>query len=144
MGAGTTVPTGPQLEGPKSPILQNLVWFALGMIITGVVGFVAFDSWLQAQIKAQVQSAETVQYIVSQNGFRLAVQDFVKPVNERINGITMIAIPAGSQDYGCGQERQTESNNLVVMSGLKDGTGCGVGNVNYYKELRLHVPQQVP
>ena len=62
-------------------------------------------------------------------------------LEKRINGIKLIAKDAGTQDYGCGQARKADSNTLKVMSGLRDGTGCQIGNLNYYKELILIVPE---
>jgi hypothetical protein len=152
MGAGGNVPEGPKAEGPKvaapkvegpnSPILQNIVWFALGMIVTGVVGTVAFNTWLQAQIKDQVQSADTVAFLVAQQGFQAAMANLIKPTNDRITGIKLVAVPRDDLDvpFGCGQTNKAGAASMFVMYGTTEGNSCKVGNINYYKELQLYVP----
>lgn len=45
------------------------------MIGTGILGTVAFYAWLQAQIKTQVQSPDTAQYLTEQPVFLKAVED---------------------------------------------------------------------
>jgi hypothetical protein len=43
-----------------------------------MISTVAAIAWLHSQIKAEVQALETVQYIVSQNAFRVAVADLAE------------------------------------------------------------------
>lgn len=63
-------------------------------------------------------------------------------IESRINGIRLLADDAGtSAPYGCGSEERSGANTLTVMYGLRDGTSCRVSNINYYKQLRLEVPE---
>jgi uncharacterized membrane protein YidH (DUF202 family) len=65
----------------------------------------------------------------------------VKRLSNRIDGIRLTATQAApSEPYACGGTQRTESTTLTVMAGLRDGTSCGVQNINYYKEFRLVVP----
>lgn len=126
MGAGGSVPEGPKAEGPKSPTyLGNLVWFALGMIVTGVIGTVAFNTWLQAQIQAQVANSPSL-----------------KTINDRIGGIKLVMVPHDDLNvpFGCGQTSKAGDSSLFVMYGTTEGNSCKVANVNYYKELQLIIP----
>jgi hypothetical protein len=60
----------------------------------------------------------------------------------RVDNIRLVAREARpSPTYGCGGTQRAEPNSLQVMSGLTDGTSCGVLNVNYYKELSIDVPR---
>lgn len=62
-------------------------------------------------------------------------------LNGRIDGIRLVAenMP-NSPGYGCNVEQKAESGSLVVMSGIKDGTGCDQKSVNFYKRLELKIP----
>jgi hypothetical protein len=62
-------------------------------------------------------------------------------VNQRISGITLTAVPVKNGIFGCGQESKAEPDDLVFLYGTRDGTGCSVGNVDYFKQLRLNIPE---
>lgn len=69
------------------------------------------------------------------------LREMIEATNARIDGITLEAVDAGtSAGYGCGGSDYAETDTLTVMYGLRDGTSCGVQNINYYKKLQLNVP----
>jgi hypothetical protein len=71
-----------------------------------------------------------------------ALADRVARLETRVNGIRLSAKDYGtSPTYGCGNAQRAEPTSLVVMYGIRDGTSCGVPNVNYYKEITLEVPK---
>lgn len=63
--------------------------------------------------------------------------------HKRINGISLTSASISqSPGFGCSQTQKAPGNDLTVMYGSKDGTGCGVMNANFYKTLKLNVPAQ--
>jgi|ERR1700683_1318741 hypothetical protein len=117
---------GPKADGPKtSANLGNLAYFALGMIVTGVIGTVAFNSWLKNQIQDQIATSPTV-----------------KALNERISGIKIVMIPRPDLDvkFGCGETSKAGETSMFVMYGTTEGNSCKVPNYNYYKEVQLEIP----
>jgi hypothetical protein len=62
--------------------------------------------------------------------------------HSRLNGLSLKVIQtAKSPEFACGGEDKKQED-LWVMYGCKDGTGCNVKNANYYKELGLVVPPE--
>ncbi len=70
------------------------------------------------------------------------LQDQLNKANGRISGIKLEAPEfAVTQSFSCGgQSIVGDGPDLWVMYGSRDGTSCGVQNVNWYKRLRLTVP----
>ncbi|GAB5531566.1 MAG: hypothetical protein Roseis3KO_33430 [Roseivirga sp.] len=65
----------------------------------------------------------------------------ISSLRRRVSGIKLTAKPASTKSFGCGQSGAYGGNDLTVMYGSKDGTGCGVTNQNYFKTLTLTVPR---
>ncbi len=70
--------TEPKEEpGPQKRLEKNIVWFALGMIVVGVLGTVGFIAWLRGEVVGQVREAlrepSTVETIARQ-------PEFLKPL----------------------------------------------------------------
>jgi len=66
-----------------------------------------------------------------------------KKANSRLNGISLRAVQTStSQQFACGETRKASTTDLTFMFGSRDGTGCGVHNLNHYKKLSLEVPSQ--
>ncbi|MBV8457019.1 MAG: hypothetical protein JO122_10440, partial [Acetobacteraceae bacterium] len=50
-------------QGWKKLTENSVVWFALGMIVTGVLGTVAWLAWLDGHIEGQIKTSDTVKKI---------------------------------------------------------------------------------
>lgn len=71
------------------------------------------------------------------------IDDKVDKAHSRIDGLKLKAgNPTKSLPWDCGKEEKEDPNNLRVMYGLRDGSGCKVQNVNFYKELSLEIPRK--
>ncbi|MCG7941451.1 MAG: hypothetical protein N0C88_21750 [Candidatus Thiodiazotropha lotti] len=67
----------------------------------------------------------------------------VESAHSRINGVRLhVTRKSVSPQFACGGEQKENGNNLMVMYGSRDGTSCGVHNLNYYKEIGLSIPAQ--
>jgi hypothetical protein len=65
----------------------------------------------------------------------------VTSTNNRIDGIRLNVVgTSDSGNWACGETQTAGRSELVFMYGSRDGTGCGIRNVNYYKEIGIHVP----
>lgn len=60
--------------------------------------------------------------------------------NARVSSLRLETSDAGREQFGCGQG-STRQGGLTFMDGTIDGTGCGVANQNFYKTLRLSIPE---
>jgi hypothetical protein len=148
--AGGEEPNRTQASGPKLPDLGNLAWFAMGMVVAGVVGTVGFYAWLQHQIVAQVQSQETIQYLMSQNSFKSGVTELVEPrigkIEDRLNNARLVAEQPpndsfNARPWGCGDNVSVPADSLYVMHGISFSQNrCGSGNV-YFARLKLDIPK---
>jgi hypothetical protein len=61
--------TGAQTAKPdkvKDRLERSLVWFALGMVVAGGVGAIGFLKFVEARVKAEVQSPEVVALVAKQ------------------------------------------------------------------------------
>ena len=71
-----------------------------------------------------------------------SLSQLVDSAHRRISGLSLRVVKTSISDgFGCGSEWKSDSNNLLVMYGSRDGTGCGVENLNYYKQLGLSIPE---
>lgn len=59
----------------------------------------------------------------------------------RINGLSLSSQDVGNEQFGCGGT-SASNDPLAFLSGTRDGTGCGVPNLNYYRRLQLNIPPQ--
>jgi uncharacterized protein YdaT len=69
------------------------------------------------------------------------LKERVDKAHSRLNGLSLKVMKTADSKFDCGGEHKKEKD-LWVMYGCRDGTGCGVENVNYYKELSLVVPSE--
>jgi hypothetical protein len=96
--------------------------FAISLSLVALIGQVA-QSLLPANVPSDIEGR-------------------LQRLSARLDGIRLQAKDAGaSAPYGCGQTQKSEPTTLTVMYGIRDGTSCGIMNVNYYKELSLDVPK---
>lgn len=65
----------------------------------------------------------------------------ISSLRRRVSGIKLTAKATSTKSFGCGQSGSYGGNDLTVMYGSKDGTGCGVTNQNYFKTLTLTIPK---
>lgn len=73
----------------------------------------------------------------------MKVNEKVDKAHTRIDGLKLKAgNPTKSLPWDCGKEEMEDPNNLRVMYGLRDGSGCKVQNINFYKELSLEIPRR--
>lgn len=63
--------------------------------------------------------------------------------NERIGGIGLRESAAFPGRETVCSETDVATAAFTYMVGLRDGTGCGVKNINYYKTLSLDIPSPV-
>lgn len=69
------------------------------------------------------------------------LRDSLGSLNSRISGVSLAERgPFTSQPFGCGGTTERPAGQFNFMVGSKDGTSCGVPNVDYYKSLTLSVP----
>ena len=61
-------------------------------------------------------------------------------LTERLDGIRLdFGSEVAGAEYACGQTSKAGEQSSFMM-GLRDGTGCGVPSVNFYRRLQLIVP----
>jgi hypothetical protein len=117
--------TQSEKEKPNQKVLDatsRYMVFALALSLVAVAGQMA-QSLLPANVPSDIDGQ-------------------LRTLKERLDGIRLVAKDAStSPEYGCGGSQRAEPETLTVMSGLRDGTSCRVGNLNYYKELALVVPR---
>ena len=72
------------------------------------------------------------------------LQTETKLINQRISGIKLVEGKLDQVNFACGgtSKAPSFSNSVSVMYGSRDGTSCGVQNINFYKELKVHVPNK--
>jgi hypothetical protein len=107
-----------------------------------MISTVAAIAWLHSQIKAEVQALETVQYIVSQDAFRVAVADLAekKGVVDKalllstLNKIKLVAKPR--EDLKQNYVRQEESQRRMSGRLLP---GHSPGSFDLLSRLRRYV-----
>jgi hypothetical protein len=54
-------------QEPTTSLARNLVWFALGLLVSGGIGTVALLQFLESRVKAEIRSPEMITLIASQN-----------------------------------------------------------------------------
>lgn len=78
---------------PQKRLEKNMVWFALGMIVVGVLGTIGFIAWLRGEVVGEVKKALTDQSTVE----AIARQpEFLKPLAEVIVGEHKNELPSGT------------------------------------------------
>jgi hypothetical protein len=91
-------------------------------------GIVAKVQRLESVLLAQAEEIEELQKSVAMAHVRLDTMKLaVRNAKE-------------GPSFMCGEQHKEADDNLIFMYGSRDGTGCNVRNVNFYKELVLTVP----
>ncbi len=71
------------------------------------------------------------------------VQQQLSAINDRISGIRLISGGITSlPDFDCGHEAKADNDPLLFMVGSRDGTSCGIRNVNFVRRLDISIPPQ--
>ena len=89
------------------------------------------------------QEAQFDQYVDSVKNeivFVATLNNKISRVNNRISGISLTASSAPTKSFACRGSGSYTAEDLTVMYGSKDGTGCGITNENYFKTLSLNIP----
>jgi hypothetical protein len=69
-----------------------------------------------------------------------ALERQIARLTERLDGIHLdFGAEVAGAEYACGQTSKAGEQSSFMM-GLRDGTGCGVPSVNFYRSLQLIVP----
>ncbi len=119
---------------PQGPVAPHQVIAPRQRILSTPYALGAFSTTL-------VQGRDIAQELDALAGRVSAVESRTNRAHERLNDIRLESISTGiGPIYSCGNEDLASAGNTIVMYGLRDGTGCGVHNRNYYKELDVHVP----
>ncbi len=89
------------------------------------------------------QEAKFDQYVDSTKNeivFVKILDNKISRINTRISGISLTASSAPTKSFGCSESGSYTADDLIVMYGSRDGTGCKVINENYFKTLSLNIP----
>ncbi len=69
------------------------------------------------------------------------LQTRVADLERRLNNTQLvISGPTPGQEFGCGGSDRASDPNMFMV-GSRDGTGCGITNVNQYRKVRLDIPK---
>ena len=108
-----------------------------------VAAFQSSEEHISKIVDSLVKRTDFQESIVSKVDERLQnLQERVNKAHSRLSGLSLKVIQTDkSPEFGCKGEHKIEED-LWVMYGCKDGTGCDAPNVNYYKKLGLVVPPE--
>jgi hypothetical protein len=105
-------------------VCSAVMLFALTMMI-------ATTTAVHAQAKPKAAPAASLQDL----------QARVADLERRLNNTQLvISAPTPGQEFSCGGSNQASDPNMFMV-GLRDGTGCGVTNVNWYRNVKLVIPK---
>jgi hypothetical protein len=115
--------------------------FALGALSIGAEVFDSADKrgvsrTLEARLKAiEVEGKRTAALAASASAR-------AETANSRISDLGVVGVDAGvGAAYACSGTDKAEAQSARVMYGIRDGTSCKTKNVNYYKDLKLVIPE---
>jgi len=135
-----------QTPKPQAQILaaaSKFMWFSLSLgVLTGIaqLGEVGLKTWLSTR-EVVVKGEDKLDANAVQQAFT-GLRESVGNLNRRVDGIRLtVTGTSTSPEFACGGQHAAEPNTLTVMYGSKDGTSCGVHNINYYKQLAIEVPK---
>ena len=117
-----------------------LLVFLSGILAAFLAGVGAYQ-FLEARIKAGIEDSVAARLKRVEEQLEVVGASAAR-ANGRLDGIRLTVGAETFNEYGCGGEHRNPPDSLNVMVGLRDGTGCGVPNRNYYRPLSLSVPQK--
>jgi hypothetical protein len=69
----------------------------------------------------------------------LDLEKKVAELEKRLNDARLVFGPAiAGEEWACGQTSKASDENQFMV-GQRDGTGCGVTNVNWYRTISLKI-----